>query len=101
MGERHLSKMKKTDLRKGGSGNLGTSNAVIMLGAKAGIIVFLHDMLKAVIACLLCRWLFPDITYGAMVASVTAIFGHMYPFYLKFKGGKGFATYIGMVAAID
>ena len=97
----YLGKLKNTDLRKGGSGNLGTSNAVILLGAKAGIVVFLHDMLKAVIASIICRWLFPGAIYGPALASVMAVFGHMYPFYLKFKGGKGFATYIGMVAAID
>lgn len=97
----YVAKLKKVDLRKGGSGNLGTSNAVIMMGKGAGVIVLLHDVLKTVIAVLICKALFPALAYGCVIAGVAAVLGHIFPFYLKFKGGKGFASYIGLILALD
>ena len=97
----YLSKLKHIDLRKRGSGNLGTSNAWTELGWKSSVLVLLHDALKAVIAVLLTAWLFPNDTYASPLAGVFAVLGHIYPFYMKFKGGKGHAAYIGMAFAVN
>ncbi len=91
----YISKLKKIDLRKKGSGNLGTSNTVTEVGLKAGLLVFFHDAFKAVIAVLLMKLIFPDTELCHYVAGFAAILGHIFPFYTKFKGGKGFATYVG------
>ena len=97
----YLSKLKNIDLKKRGSGNLGTCNAWTELGWKWSVLVFLHDAGKAAIAVLLTAWLFPDYAYSQHVAGVCAVLGHIYPFYLKFKGGKGHAAYIGMGFALN
>ena len=97
----YLGKFKKVDLRAGGSGNLGASNAVILLGKKAGILTFLHDVGKTILAVYLVHILFPESAFLHIVAGVTSIYGHIFPFYLKFKGGKGFASFMGLLLAID
>ena len=97
----YLSKLKKIDLRKCGSGNLGTSNAWTELGRLSSVLVFLHDAGKAVLAVLLTAWLFPDYAYSEYVAGACAVLGHIFPFYLKFKGGKGHAAYVGMAFALN
>lgn len=97
----YISKIKKVDLRAAGSGNLGASNAAMLLGRKAGIITFLHDFLKIIIAAWIVSMLFPDIQYGPTITAAAGVMGHMYPFYLKFKGGKGFASYIALAFIVD
>lgn len=97
----YLSLALGVDLRKEGSHNLGASNAMILLGWPAGIAVGVHDIGKAVLAVLLSKYLFPDAILGGTVAGVACVLGHMYPFYLKFRGGKGFAAYLGMVIAMQ
>lgn len=97
-----VSKVWKTDLRKQGSGNLGTTNALRVLGKKAGAVTFAGDILKSMLAFFLCRALFGE-TGGALAGvygSVGAILGHDFPFYLNFKGGKGIAVTIGMALSI-
>ena len=96
-----VGKLWKVDLRQHGSGNLGTTNALRVLGKKAGAMVFIGDILKSVIAFLICRAIFRDNgTIAGLFGSVGAILGHNYPFYLNFKGGKGIAVMIGMTAAL-
>ena len=97
----YLSRLKKVNFRDKGSGNLGASNATLLLGWKAGVLVALHDAGKAFLAVLLCRWLFPNLEYVGAVAGIACVLGHIFPFYLKFKGGKGFASYIGMTFALN
>ena len=97
----YLSRLKKVDLRAGGSGNLGGSNVTVLMGWKAGILTTVHDVLKAMAAVWLARMLFPDADYAGAVAGVCAVLGHIFPFYLKFKGGKGFASYIGMILMLN
>ena len=97
----YLSKLQKKNIRSSGSGNLGASNAVILLGWKAGVLVGIHDIGKAVLAVLLANWLYPELEYAAVSAGVACVLGHIYPFYLKFKGGKGFASYLGMTIALN
>ena len=96
-----LAKGRGVDLRSGGSGNLGASNAVTMMGWKAGVITALHDGAKAFLAVLLFRFVFRDVEAIGTVAGVAAVYGHIFPFYLKFKGGKGLASYVGLLVALN
>lgn len=97
----YLAKWKKADLSSAGSGNLGASNATVLLGWRAGVLTALHDIGKAVLAVLLVKWLFPEAEHIGAVAGVACVLGHIFPFYLKFKGGKGFASYFGMTLALN
>lgn len=97
----YISRAKHQDIRSGGSGNLGASNATILLGWKAGIAVALHDIGKAALAVLLAKRLFPGLEYAGAAAGVASVMGHIFPFYLKFKGGKGLASFWGMTAALN
>ena len=97
----YLAKWKKADLRSGGSGNLGASNTTVLLGWRAGVLVAVHDIGKAFVAVLLAKWLFPVLAYAGAAAGVACVLGHIFPFYLKFKGGKGLASYFGMTLALD
>ena len=97
----YLSKCRKVDLRSGGSGNLGTSNATILMGWGAGILVGIHDIGKAALAVVLAELCFPDLQFAGAAAGVACVLGHIFPFYLKFKGGKGFAAFIGMTLALN
>ena len=97
----YISKMKKVDIRTGGSGNLGASNATALLGWRIGILVALHDIGKAALAVMLAKLYFPDLPLAGAVAGVASVLGHIFPFYLKFKGGKGFASYFGMTLALN
>lgn len=81
------------DIRQHGSGNAGTTNALRVLGKKAGLIVFLGDVLKTVLAMVICRLLFRNsapqmLPLLSLYAGAGAILGHNFPFYMKFKGGK-------------
>ena len=97
----YLSKLHKVDFRGGGTGNLGASNATILMGWKAGILVAIHDAGKALLAVLLANLLFPDLPNVGAVAGIAAVLGHIFPAPLKFRGGKGFASYVGMTLALN
>ncbi len=98
-------KVVGTDLRKSGSGNSGMTNSIRVLGWKAGVIVLTGDLLKAVIAIIVVWLLFrhgegPAKLY-MLYAGLGAVLGHNFPFYLKFKGGKGIATTVGVICACN
>ncbi len=97
----YIAKWKKVNLRSGGSGNLGASNTTLLLGWRAGILVALHDIGKAALAVALARSLFPQQEFAGAAAGVASVLGHIFPFYLKFRGGKGFASFYGMVFALS
>ena len=97
----YLSKLRGVDIRSKGSKNLGASNAMILMGWKAGIFVGIHDIGKAALAVVLARVFFPSLTYISFLAGVACVLGHIFPFYLKFKGGKGFASFVGMTLALN
>lgn len=97
----YISRIEKKDIRSSGSGNLGASNAAILLGWKAAIAVGAHDIAKAIVSVLLVQFLFPNSAYVGAVAGVACVLGHIFPFYLNFRGGKGFASYIGMAVALN
>lgn len=97
-------KSKNFDLRAHGSGNSGTTNTIRTMGWKAGGIVFLGDILKAVLAIVVTYFLFRnneavDIKLLEIYAGAGSVLGHDFPFYLKWKGGKGMACTAGMVCA--
>ena len=90
------------DIRQHGSGNSGTTNALRVLGTKAGLIVFAGDCLKCMAAVWLVRLLFGESYHNiiyllCLYTGAGAILGHNYPFYMNFKGGKGIAATAGMV----
>lgn len=94
-------KLNGINVKKSGSGNLGASNTVVLMGWKAGVFVALHDIAKAIIAIVIVRILFKDVAYASEIAGVACVIGHIFPFYLGFNGGKGFASYVGMALALD
>ena len=95
---------KGIDIRDHGSGNAGTTNALRTLGKKAGLITFLGDAFKCVFAVLLVWALFHNSCADIMpllklYTGAGVILGHNYPFYLKFRGGKGIAATAGLILA--
>ena len=97
----YIGKLKNVDVRKNGTGNLGASNAMMLMGWGAGVLTALHDIGKSALAIWLCRRLFPDAAYIGLVAGAGAVVGHNFPFYLRFKGGKGLAAYYGMTLMVN
>ncbi len=87
------------DIRKYGSGNLGTTNTFRILGKKAGIIVMILDILKGFIVVFLPIYFNIDI-HGVIIG-LFAILGHVYPVFLKFKGGKAVATSAGVIMGVN
>lgn len=86
------------DVRKFGSGNAGTTNAIRVFGMKIGILTFLIDMLKgSLVAFFLMKYNRDYLFLGILFA----IIGHDYPFYMNFKGGKGIATTFGAFFVIN
>ena len=96
-----LGRAKNVDMRKSGTKNLGASNTFIHFGRFWGIFVMFFDILKAYFAVKICAVLFPRALYGGLIAGCAAVLGHNYPAYLKFKGGKGLASFGGLVLAIS
>ena len=97
-------KANHMDIRQYGSGNAGSTNVLRVMGKKAGAIVFLWDFFKAVFAMAVCRLLFKenaDVDLLALYAGLGVTLGHNFPFYLKFKGGKGIACMAGIMTAMD
>lgn len=97
------------DIREYGSGNSGTTNTLRVLGKKAGYITYAGDALKAVFAILFVKhilyalWLVPALGDQLLLAytGLGVALGHNYPFYLKFRGGKGIAVTSGVMLALD
>lgn len=99
-------KLNHIDIRKHGSGNAGTTNALRTLGWKAGVITFLGDCFKCVLAVIIVHLIYgrtqaDSITLLSMYAGMGAVLGHNYPFYLGFKGGKGIAATAGLLLSTN
>lgn len=95
-------KMHGIDIRQHGSGNAGTTNTLRVLGTKAGLIVFAGDVVKCILAVVICGMIFgkshsEEVYLLKLYAATGAILGHNFPFYLNFKGGKGIAATAGLV----
>lgn len=96
-----IGRMYHTDIREHGSGNAGTTNALRTLGKKAGLLTLLGDLCKPMLAYLIIYLLFhgsyPDLwKLLCMYGCAGAVLGHVFPFYLGFKGGKGIASIAGL-----
>lgn len=96
-----IARRKGVDILNKGSGNPGASNAMVLIGWKAGILVGAHDIGKAALAVWLCGLLFPELPLAREIAGVACIFGHLYPAQFRFRGGKGFASTLGMIAMLN
>jgi acyl phosphate:glycerol-3-phosphate acyltransferase len=99
-----VGKSQGIDIRQHGSGNIGATNVLRVMGKKWGYLVFLCDSLKGFLAVKAGVWLGAsaagDITLAGVVAGICCIIGHNYTVWLHFKGGKGIATSIGVLLAI-
>lgn len=97
----------KTDVREHGSGNAGFTNTIRTAGKKVGILVFVCDALKAIVAILIAmavaKWLPFDsyVQYGKYAASLGAVLGHNFPLYYGFRGGKGIVVSIAIIFSLN
>ncbi len=103
-----LGRMHGIDIREHGSGNAGTTNMLRTMGTKAGLITFFGDVIKCIVAVLICLAIFyrkdvnPEMLQLIKIyASFGTIMGHNFPFYLGFKGGKGIACTAGWIITMD
>lgn len=92
-----VGRVKKTDVRKSGTGNLGATNTMLVLGWGAGIFVMLFDLMKSFLSGKLAQYLFPGLSVAGMLACIGAMIGHCFPVFHRFRGGKGLATFGGLV----
>jgi acyl phosphate:glycerol-3-phosphate acyltransferase len=99
-----VGKSQGIDIRQHGSGNIGATNVLRVMGKKWGYLVFFCDALKGFIAVKIGVWLAStagtEATLAAVMAGICCIIGHNYTVWLRFKGGKGIATSIGVLLAI-
>ena len=93
-------RVKKIDIRDVNSKNAGTSNIAMTLGMKYAVIVGLSDILKGAIPVAILRLVFPDNEIIWIVGGLSAVVGHIYPVFYGFRGGKGTATFGGMILAV-
>lgn len=97
-----IGKIAGIDVRTSGSGNIGATNVSRLLGKKMGVVTLLADAGKAVLPMLVSAWFLADTNHLFVYATGGAAFlGHLYPVYLKFKGGKGVATALGIFIYIQ
>ena len=94
-----LARRRGLDLRKVGSGNLGAANVLRASGATAGVVVAVLDIAKGAVSVLLAEQLSDDPALPAL-AGLAAVVGHIYPIWLRFRGGKGVATACGVFAML-
>ncbi len=99
-----VGKTKGVDIRKHGSGNTGATNTLRTLGWAAAGITFLGDCVKTIVAIIIANILFSatgfDMKILQLYAGLGAVLGHNFPFYFKFKGGKGIACMAGLAFAL-
>ena len=88
----------KKDIREIGSGNIGATNALRTGNKIIGYSTLFFDILKAILPVIYVKIYFPELIY---VSSLCAFLGHVFPIWLKFKGGKGVATYLGILFALN
>ena len=96
-----ISKIRNADLQRKGSKNLGATNAFMVLGKRTGIFIMIFDIIKALIAVKIAKILFPMFAAAGAVTGAAVIIGHIFPFYLGFRGGKGLACLGGVVLGLD
>ena len=95
-----IARAQGVNIRTQGSGNIGATNVLRILGKKWGIITLLLDALKGYLPTLLCSSLMNGSTGQVLAVGVATVIGHTFPVYIGFKGGKGVATSAGMLLAL-
>ena len=102
-----LAKLKGMDIRKSGSGNIGATNVTRQLGKTLGILTLVADVAKALVPMLAVHWLLRDSGdhverhFIVAMSGFAAFMGHLFPVYLKFRGGKGVATALGVFLYLE
>ena len=94
-----FSRMKHIDLKANGTGNLGATNTMLLLGKGFGLLVMLLDVAKAIVSAHLAQKLFPLLKCAGMLGGLGAMIGHDFSLFLHFKGGKGVAAFGGLLLA--
>ena len=94
-----VGKKKHVDLKQTGTKNLGASNTALVLGKKAGYFVLCFDMLKSWFSYKVARAIFPHLLFAGLLAGIGTILGHCFPVFMHFEGGKGLASFGGLVLA--
>jgi len=92
-----ISKKKNVNLKQKGTGNLGATNTALVLGKKAGYFVLVFDMLKSILSYKLAKWIFPKLLFAGLIAGIGVLLGHCFPITMQFQGGKGLASFGGLV----
>ncbi|HEY4392339.1 MAG TPA: glycerol-3-phosphate 1-O-acyltransferase PlsY [Paenibacillus sp.] len=92
--------IKGIDIRQHGSGNAGATNTLRVLGKGPAILVLALDVLKGIAAVWIGRWLGDGSVWVPALCGIAAIIGHNWPVYFRFRGGKGIATTIGVMATL-
>ena len=92
--------LKGIDIRHHGSGNAGATNTLRILGIGPAILVLLLDAAKGSLAVWIGRWIVPELDLIAVLAGLSAVIGHNWPVFFGFRGGKGIATTIGVMASL-
>ena len=87
------------DIRKVGSGNAGTTNVLRNLGWVPSVLTLVGDCLKGLVSALIGKWIAGDI--GLIIGGTFAVIGHDFPVFFRFKGGKGIATNLGLILAVN
>jgi acyl-phosphate glycerol 3-phosphate acyltransferase len=95
-----VARLRGVDIFAAGSGNIGATNVGRVLGRKFGVLVFLLDFLKGAFPAAFVLHAFPEAPWVAVAAGLAAFIGHMFPVYLRFRGGKGVATGTGVVTVL-
>ena len=91
-----LSRFRKQDIRKCGSGNPGATNMLRTFGFKLALLIFLLDALKGMVPAILGYYLFQDRNIAMYAMGLSATVGHCFPVFYRFRGGKGVATIVGV-----
>lgn len=92
-----LSNAKGTDLRHQGTGNLGATNTILVMGKKLGLLVMFLDIFKSYLAAKIAQKIFANYILAGLLAALGAMLGHVYSVFLHFHGGKGVAAFGGMM----
>jgi len=97
-----VAKKAGVDIRKVGSGNAGTTNVLRSLGVKYAVLTLGGDLLKGTLAAILGKFIIGwDLQWSIYIGGIAAVIGHNFPFNMKFKGGKGIATTLGVMLSLN
>ena len=96
-----VAKRHDVNLKETGTGNLGATNTALVLGQKAGWFVLIFDMLKSILSYKAARLLFPQLRLAGLIAGLGVLLGHCFPVTMGFVGGKGLASFGGLVLVTD